>query len=212
MDCKKIVFLVAALLTLNLSKAQNFESLTLIPDPPLADQFLSLEVKAWFPNSGCPLTNATVTSNEDTIRLDLVYDMGLATAICNSRDTVPLGLYEAGQYVLIAYLNVAMPPNMTDTDTLWFEVVFPTGHREVTSSEGLRVFPNPVTDRLHIETAVELPAHVRVYDSLGRVVAARRIVESSTELDMADYPAGTYTVVVRSAGEIVRRQVVRVGN
>ncbi|TXF91771.1 T9SS type A sorting domain-containing protein [Neolewinella aurantiaca] len=62
-------------------------------------------------------------------------------------------------------------------------------------AEGVRVYPNPVTNRLFIETEIPL-ASLAVHNAAGQVIAE---VKNSQELDTSGWPSGLYIVQGREA-------------
>ena len=79
------------------------------------------------------------------------------------------------------------------------------GVEELTTS--LNVYPNPVNDRLYIETEVEIK-EVVVYDVFGRQQKLSAISGQQSVVDVKDLNSGVYFVkVVTENGEVVKRFV-----
>lgn len=66
--------------------------------------------------------------------------------------------------------------------------------REVQSSIALKLFPNPVTDRLTVslETSVGRSGNWRIFNALGQMMGGRTIKDASLELDVNNYAPGLY--------------------
>ena len=74
-----------------------------------------------------------------------------------------------------------------------------TGVQErVAGLEGLRVFPNPGSETLHVQTGVPGSMQVRVLDGTGRTVMAASGKEGSMQLDCGTLAPGVYLVEVRT--------------
>ena len=69
------------------------------------------------------------------------------------------------------------------------------------------VYPNPVTDKLHI-TGADIQS-VRLYDLQGRLVHTKECGPADQlQLDLQGYAKGIYTVSILSKGKRVTRKVV----
>ncbi|RYU83762.1 T9SS type A sorting domain-containing protein [Hymenobacter persicinus] len=76
---------------------------------------------------------------------------------------------------------------------------------------GIRLYPNPATDRLHLSSPTK-PAQVRWVNSLGQAVAVAPVAETSGELvyDLTALPAGLYLAHITLAdGQVVSQRVER---
>ncbi|WP_324680389.1 FG-GAP-like repeat-containing protein [Hymenobacter sp. GOD-10R] len=78
----------------------------------------------------------------------------------------------------------------------------------------LSLYPNPARSRLQLQLPLDLAAQsvqVRVRNALGQIVLEKTLApQADTELSLANWPAGVYTVQVRSAhGVLSQRLVVR---
>jgi len=67
----------------------------------------------------------------------------------------------------------------------------------------VRIFPNPAQERVDVQTAADWtePLHIRVFDSLGRLLHDYGADAAST-LDLAGLPNGLLFVKIESAGRI----------
>jgi aminopeptidase N len=83
---------------------------------------------------------------------------------------------------------------------------------EIPLDQQIRVYPNPVTDRMMIECPVPTgEIRVCLYDANGRNVSEKRYPSTSglIEISVADLPEGVYVVKVETGStEVVRRVVV----
>ncbi|SDL26334.1 Por secretion system C-terminal sorting domain-containing protein [Catalinimonas alkaloidigena] len=102
----------------------------------------------------------TFAFREPNVRMDKVY--------ITARNQVPVGLGEAADNCVEARLaSSELLPN----------------------AKVFHLYPNPVHDRLTIET--DVPAQIRLYNALGSQVLERRVTQRQV-LDLSTLPAGVY--------------------
>jgi hypothetical protein len=87
--------------------------------------------------------------------------------------------------------NVTEFVDMTDIDDL--------------ASIGMRLYPNPVEDQLHIEGQGEFT--VSLINPIGQIVL-NKTINNSTNIDMSDYASGIYFVNIKSQGTIITERIV----
>ena len=71
-----------------------------------------------------------------------------------------------------------------------------------------RMYPNPVTDVLHIEYDALL-SNVEVYNMLGQKLISRNVDAASAQIDMSQLPTGTFLVKAASGNLSKTYKVVR---
>ena len=71
---------------------------------------------------------------------------------------------------------------------------------------GVRVFPNPFTERIMVQPTGTWPLHAALYDPAGRKVH-ERMLEGSTTIDLRDEACGTYTLLIGQAPGLIHRVV-----
>lgn len=59
----------------------------------------------------------------------------------------------------------------------------------------MKLYPNPVTDMLTISNT-EMMSGIMVADMLGRILSTKNVNDTETQIDMSNYPTGTYLVQV----------------
>jgi hypothetical protein len=74
--------------------------------------------------------------------------------------------------------------------------------------DGLKIYPNPFTTHLTIESS-ERETAIKVFDMLGRMVKEQRVA-SSAPVRMEGVSKGAYTLIVESGGKRVYFKVVKV--
>lgn len=88
--------------------------------------------------------------------------------------------------------------------TCHVSVRYVSGVEEV-SAEPVRLYPNPVSDLLHIEGAAP-DAAVALYDMTGRLVLSTRAYEGVVALDMSDFKSGVYLCRIQNKSyKVVKR-------
>lgn len=75
---------------------------------------------------------------------------------------------------------------------------------------GVRVFPNPMSDVVRIDCPGLFD--FEVFDLQGRLVASQHNVFNSQQIDATHWPAGFYTIGIRTAGQYVIRKSVKLSN
>jgi hypothetical protein len=76
---------------------------------------------------------------------------------------------------------------------------------DIDPGRGLKLYPSPVTDQLHIESETSI-LFLEVYDLSGIRLLTQSVNSACFSLDMTSYPPGLYLVkVVTPAGNIIRK-------
>ncbi len=73
----------------------------------------------------------------------------------------------------------------------------------------IRVYPNPATEFLNIESEIQIDSEIQILDILGREVVTSIITNKSRQVDIANLPAGVYFVMLKIAGEIHRERFLK---
>jgi len=81
---------------------------------------------------------------------------------------------------------------------------------DIHTVDNLRIFPNPVTDYLNIESASEIIS-VSLFDLTGRIIIADEQVNAgSYRMNMTNLPAGFYLVGVKIPGRSISYRVIKI--
>jgi hypothetical protein len=86
------------------------------------------------------------------------------------------------------------------------------GMDEQRSGNDLFLAPNPTSGTVWLKMVLEGEVIITIYDAIGRPIKSDHKDGSSLldhEIRLDDVPAGLYTVVVRSAREVVSGRVVK---
>ena len=113
------------------------------------------------------------------------------TIVVNSKGTYSVTVIDINGCEGMASVDV-------DTMTCGTESIFMLGN------SSLRMYPNPVSDYLHIEGESSLAgAEISVINSLGQVVLSQRFAEHSISLSLMDLPNGNYILGIRKDNDQV---------
>ncbi len=97
--------------------------------------------------------------------------------------------------------NEESPRTVTVTQDTVFEAIFaadPTiGINQVATLE-FSVSPNPTTGRLTVQTNLQEPYEITIYDVNGKAVMSRKNDNQVCEIDLGTFAAGQYLLVVRT--------------
>ncbi len=81
--------------------------------------------------------------------------------------------------------------------------------RDVYTPENIKVFPNPVSDFLNIETITEIIS-VRLYDLAGRLITSdEHVYNANHRINMTNLPAGIYLVRVNISGQTITYRIIK---
>ena len=90
-------------------------------------------------------------------------------------------------------------------------VVSPTGINNIENFKNtVKIFPNPTTNILNIETEQEVKT-ITIYNSLGATVFSlfNRVKERVTSLDVSMFTTGIYFLEVKTGNDIIRKKFVK---
>lgn len=79
-------------------------------------------------------------------------------------------------------------------------------------SQEIDIYPNPVIDKLNIRTPNESTAKVRIINNLGSIIVDSNLSISPFTpgvVDMTQYSAGVYRVIVENNGKVYERNIVK---
>lgn len=189
-----------------------------------AGVYLSYKVKALVKNTGLtPVSsfflNARLNDNLGNCNKNLLQEhiQGITLqpgdSIVVQPDTLIIDYtpaWNATECYLNRLFSVSAPNHEMDkafnNDTLTLSLTFPiqyTNMSEENSLDGLRVFPNPVDDKLELTcncSSSEEENHVFVYDQMGILVKTERLTfrDRKAELTTSDLARGVYLLNINS--------------
>ncbi len=161
--------------------------------------FVRVEFTRWDANSGLPVSVGSAYQDLNGMAMSwTTFSMPITYLDPGNPDTCIITLSASGSTPTVNdYLYV---------DNLSFVGGSSTGIKEATASVSVRVFPNPVSDKLEIET-VELngkDVNVEVFDLLGKkVISVARYGSSDKMIDVSFLPKGEYLVKLNTTDEVI---------
>jgi hypothetical protein len=80
------------------------------------------------------------------------------------------------------------------------------GIPEITTTP-IKVYPNPVSDVLHVDLNTAAETTVKLYNLSGQLLFAEAIKEQSASIDVSSYMPGLYVLVFEQSGNTVYKKV-----
>lgn len=168
------------------------DSLRIIPQDPSINDSVKVICYATFPSGPCNLMYHNINIQSHGIGLLLQYDVGAATYICSSIDTLTLGELNSGNYELIAALNIIPLSSISDYDTVYFSVKDASSLITYNTDTKIELFPNPATDMLSLNALLK-NGEVQIINSQGKIVTNKNTLNGFTHrFDIANLKAGLY--------------------
>lgn len=169
-------------------------SVSIDPANPSSTDEVSIITEVTTPNIGS-LIYSSATVDGDTIFVEACYWEGMLTMPFTIADTIGIGQLPEGDYTIVftAY-NSSSAEECIVTDQQELTETFAVGE---TSGVGepektLDLFPNPVTDLLHI--ASDLPVNWRLLGTDGKLLSEGK----ETTIDFLGRSAGIYFIEVNN--------------
>ncbi|MCH2213663.1 MAG: T9SS type A sorting domain-containing protein [Flavobacteriales bacterium] len=195
---KQFYSLLTAIVSLSMpffGHSQEISSLTIIPEEPIGtNDIVSVIAEAWHPSSGCPIVNTQITQSQDTIFVEVIHDLGLALAICESKDTTTLGTFDQGTYTVAYLMTSGVFGDISVTDTAYAQFTV-QGINSISNEEkrdALKVYPNPSSDFFYLST--ELRGMVSLMDSKGSLVKTVSLIQSPCKIETRELTPGIYII------------------
>jgi len=156
---KTLYTLILALLITPLSYGQNqILNLELIPANPTSSDSVKVVAHLSFSSGSCELDTKDVIQTGTTFAANSHHCLGLATYICEAKDTFSLGVLPDDTYTFYIGLSTGGAPApctpgiiSDDTDTLQFSVGVPNSINPIAQKHDFRFYPNPAQSQLSFE-------------------------------------------------------------
>ena len=151
------------------------------------------QVEGYRPVEGLELQPGAVYSFTDTLVMSIVVSGSVADNV-----TTTFGTFAPNHYLDADPQNDAHTANFLLTDTQ--EESIPAG--------GIRLFPNPATDEVQLQS--EVPLHeLELFDMFGRRLRHQQLEgDQSTVIPRRNLPAGVYLLRMRSGERSATRQII----
>jgi hypothetical protein len=89
-----------------------------------------------------------------------------------------------------------------------YDCYFATGISDIDMSETVKVYPNPVTDKIHISNEQKLPvSSIMIYDISGRLI--KSCPQCTTEIDMSDVSTGVYIIRISVENKVITHKIIK---
>ncbi len=73
----------------------------------------------------------------------------------------------------------------------------------------ISISPNPATNKIKITNTSSVFVNVTVYNILGDEMVIKNDVEQSIEIDISDFPSGTYIVAFQDGETVTTKRLVK---
>ena len=192
------LLLVSFLLLQVSAQAQNIQNITYIPASPGPLDSVKVVVDLVFTSGSCEMQFENHSINNDSIRINVFHCPGALTVICNTSDTVNLGILNPGTYIteLIVHTSSWSAPdpcsdvNPTDSASIPLTVLPPNGIKEF-SKDVYSLSFNYAANILMLHGPAQKKMKVLLFNSLGALVLEKEI-DSSMLLSVSELGAGVY--------------------
>lgn len=106
-----------------------------------------------------------------------------------------------------SYLQLISTDLDNNLASSWMASTEALGHESFESANGIRLFPNPVNDKLSIQSATPV-ASVAIYDIYGHMVLQGTFGEGTVEIDFSHLSTGVYMVkMTNETGSSVQKVI-----
>lgn len=213
---KKILLTLAVLISAFAAKAQQIDSIVMVPAAPTTLDVITVYTYLSFPQGNCADVG-TVFVSGNTVYGYGFHCMGNAMFICNDVDTVTFGPLPAGSYTYISTLDAGFGPpgNCSpgflpyDRDTVPFTVTLSTDIPE-TQQATFSVYPNPASNVMNVNMAGSVLAKVELLNVLGETVAEVKTQTQQHQFSLEGLAPGVYFCRATDANGMMYQQLVEV--
>jgi hypothetical protein len=94
--------------------------------------------------------------------------------------------------------------SVTACDTTWVGV-----NETVKNEDGFKVYPNPASSIISVESSKYQVQSIRIMDVLGREIYYLQTTNNKTEIDVSHLPSGMYILQVQSKSGVVSKKFVK---
>lgn len=114
---------------------------------------------------------------------------------------------EGGGHVIIIWPVTSVPADIAPGSFQLPEMIYVTTPAQLETQPDIRPYPNPTTGIVNVE--IPDKGDVFVVDGRGRCVVKSPGGTTRRSLDLGSLPPGSYTLVVRSGGKVIRRTIIK---
>jgi len=192
-----IVLLLSTSSFLSVAQSGYIDSLFILPQTPTTIDPISVVCHAYFTSGDCDLVSSKTDFNGEMIEVTATHIIGPLTYICHTIDTIPLGVFTPGNYMLVYHLKDSIWNYGTNetTDTLYFTVQ-PTSIQEFGDPTSFDIFPNPVSVLLNITLLDHLQGRFNLFDSYGNKIQTGSLRDIYSQINVSHLASGVYYIEV----------------
>lgn len=193
----RFIFIISFFIISNVQAQLGIiNTLGIFPSNPYPYDSVKVVCSSTFSSGGCNLINSLVNINENNITVNALHIVGPLAYICQTTDTITLGLLNHGNYNVIYYLINDYNQVILDTAFINFNVQQSTGIEYNKQAVNVKVYPNPFDENttLTIEKDIN-SADLRlvIYDVLQRqIVEFKDFVGNEIEINKGNLLKGVY--------------------
>lgn len=89
-----------------------------------------------------------------------------------------------------------------------YDTTYLVGVTQPMIEQNTMLFPNPTNGKATLFSSFNI-RHIEIYNINGTLLDERRINATTTEIDLSDYPKGTYLVTIHTAAGTITKQIVK---
>ena len=171
----------------------------------------------------CTLTSNGITKSIPNVEMKLESLNELATTTGNK---LAFGELQPGEY-LISEHSISLSDEIKPGDTLIFqakiysnkanywidtlEYIMPYVSKldNVAAESGIKIFPNPIHDLLHIETKSNGTLQFEISSLNGQLLLNGEMEETTHQIDLSSYQKGVYFITIRSKDFVTTRKIIK---
>lgn len=191
------------------SPAQNIQNISFMPAFPGPLDSVKVIVDLVFTSGSCELQFENHSLSNDSIRINVFHCPGALTVICNTSDTINLGLLAPGTYsteVIVHTSSWSAPDpcsdvNPTDSGDIQITVLPGSGINENSRLESFIYF-DAGTKEIVLSGKQMADGQLLLVNSLGQICLKKEI-EASTRISISDLSEGVYLYQLKSKSEKV---------
>jgi hypothetical protein len=190
--------------------AQVVNQVQIIPsNPSAADSIYAVTDFSYYGNCSFGLVYNYVWVTDSTIHAMPTYCGYGDSTLCNSIDTLSLGVYPSGNYIVSIEFHQGSicPASGFDATLAYFDTVLTVGPAAGINGNhavfsDLRVYPNPASESISLEGSFSSGAsRLTIFNVLGKSVLS--IDKVLPEISIADLEGGVYSLFFEQNGKIL---------
>jgi hypothetical protein len=144
----------------------------------------------WYANDG----GSPIVWNKSTIDADLT----------GAWEAIAFDINEDG------FPDVVANQFLTNASIVWYENSLFTGATEqMLNTKTLKIYPNPVNDRLFIETILPEPYVIEINSLNGQLMYSTKMEGTTHQIDLSSFQKGVYFITIRSKDFVTTKKIIK---